>query len=735
MELNTRCSGRYKRYNQSIPKYLQDKPRQFLSHCMNRISAAEEISPEEIREGKSKGEFQVASAESKDIWYELSFGADDKMPKCSCPDFSRTGLLCKHFFAVFQHNADWKWEALPKSFHENPHLCLDDDVVFKTKLSIDSIAEDPIEPPLPAFESLPQIKPKMTAESVIMSEAMKCRETLKQITSLTYNIEDANALKELGSSLHLIHDKFLCYQVTDENTMPVVKKPKKEKKAKEHPTKKYLPLPVRRKRNAFASRVGERASIMQNQYFVNVPVDGNIYVKKKKNKRLRNPTERKRTKQLPLTSHFTNQQPTNKKRQLSPTEDDVHVHVPTANQFKKTKYEPTTKSQTGHQPAKPKTNQQMPNNQANCQHPTNPATKTESNQEPVILQSHEQTTSNHQHTKPTSKKETSQQSTKAMADDQPTQKPGNQSNNPATIKTTIIKQPKQKATTNQINKKQRTDNQQTQQPTTSSYTQNQQRTKLASSQQNNKPTTNNQQPINQSHTPAVIVVDDNSPDTKSWVQIQDPNDPKSTLTLYEDARGHILKKTNWLCDSEIHAGQLLLKTKFPFVDGLHDPAITDTLVAPAISEFVQIINTGNHWVCLSTISCRPGTIKVHDSLFQRVSPIAIRHSCRLLMHTGGSILFTNEKVQKQINSSDCGLFALAFATDLCHGIDPVTQAYDQEKMRAHYVNCLDSLEMVPFPKTTRRVPYHLHNSKATVDIFCICRMPNDNQEYVQCFSV
>ena len=76
------------RYNQSILKYLQDKRRQFLSYCMNRISAAEEISPEEIREGKRKGEFHVASADSKDIWYDLSFGRDEKMPKCSCPDFS-----------------------------------------------------------------------------------------------------------------------------------------------------------------------------------------------------------------------------------------------------------------------------------------------------------------------------------------------------------------------------------------------------------------------------------------------------------------------------------------------------------------------------------------------------------------------------------------------------------------------------------------------------------------------
>ena len=75
VELNTRCSGRYKRYNRNIPKYLQDKPRQCLYHCMNRIYAAEEISSDGIREGKSKGEFHVASAESKDR-YQLSFSGD-----------------------------------------------------------------------------------------------------------------------------------------------------------------------------------------------------------------------------------------------------------------------------------------------------------------------------------------------------------------------------------------------------------------------------------------------------------------------------------------------------------------------------------------------------------------------------------------------------------------------------------------------------------------------------------
>lgn len=106
MELNTRYSGQYRGYNNTIPKYLQDKPRQFLVHCLSRISSAEDIPADYINAGENPGEFYVRSLDSKDTWYNLSFVGNTCMPKCSCPDFSRTGLLCKHFFAVFKHNED-----------------------------------------------------------------------------------------------------------------------------------------------------------------------------------------------------------------------------------------------------------------------------------------------------------------------------------------------------------------------------------------------------------------------------------------------------------------------------------------------------------------------------------------------------------------------------------------------------------------------------------------------------
>lgn len=147
VELNTRFSGGYKHYNETIPKYIQDKPRQFLKDCLKRITTAKDIRPEFIKDGEKRGEFVIQSTQTKNTWYNLSFGGTDGMPRCSCPDFSRTGSPCKHFFAVFEHRNDWKWDALPKSYRENPYLCLDDTIVFGTIQNNDTISEETDDPP------------------------------------------------------------------------------------------------------------------------------------------------------------------------------------------------------------------------------------------------------------------------------------------------------------------------------------------------------------------------------------------------------------------------------------------------------------------------------------------------------------------------------------------------------------------------------------------------------------
>ena len=44
-------------------------------------------------------------------------------------------------------------------------------------------------------------------------------------------------------------------------------------------------------------------------------------------------------------------------------------------------------------------------------------------------------------------------------------------------------------------------------------------------------------------------------------------------------------------------------------------------------------------------------------------------------------------VKHQYGGSDCGLFALAFATALCVGLDPTACKFKQELMREHFSSC------------------------------------------------
>ena len=230
----------------------------------------------------------------------------------------------------------------------------------------------------------------------------------------------------------------------------------------------------------------------------------------------------------------------------------------------------------------------------------------------------------------------------------------------------------------------------------------------------------------------MIIIDENSPDTAVWINHNDHITGRK-ITLHADSKKLILKPNGWLYDSEVEAAQNLLKMKFPLVDGLEDPAIVGKLVTPATSEFVQIINTGAHWVCISTLSCPPGTVKVYDSLFGKPSIKAIQHACRMLHHKGKTVTIINEKVQKQKGSNDCALFAIAFATTLCNGKNPTTTQYDQRAMRSHLVSCLEALEMKEFPTTKKRVPLVIVPvASRTVPIYCTCRLPNDNTKYVLC---
>ena len=81
-------------------------------------------------------------------------------------------------------------------------------------------------------------------------------------------------------------------------------------------------------------------------------------------------------------------------------------------------------------------------------------------------------------------------------------------------------------------------------------------------------------------------------------------------------------------------------------------------------------------------------------------------------------------VQQQEGFHDCGLFALAYATEMCLAKKPEAAQFDQNSMRQHLIKCLNEkhLERFPMSKHTETLPRATPRVKNII-LYCICHMP------------
>ena len=106
---------------------------------------------------------------------------------------------------------------------------------------------------------------------------------------------------------------------------------------------------------------------------------------------------------------------------------------------------------------------------------------------------------------------------------------------------------------------------------------------------------------------------------------------------------------------------------------------------PPNSAFVQVLHVaGSHWITTSNIDSRQNTyyrdtVSIYDSaLASRVSASTKQTICQFLKPIASCdvLLFDIMNIQTQPNLNDCGLFALACATELFHGFDPVLCSFN-----------------------------------------------------------
>ena len=204
----------------------------------------------------------------------------------------------------------------------------------------------------------------------------------------------------------------------------------------------------------------------------------------------------------------------------------------------------------------------------------------------------------------------------------------------------------------------------------------------------------------------------------------------------------MLESTRWVNDSILSAAQHLLRDQCKGVFGWSSPQCTKRSVAekfapiPAKSLFVQILHVGGcHWITSTNVDAQggnlsysPNTVRVYDSMMNLEVSLATQLDiCQFLKPEADRIIFDVMNVEQQQNTHDCGIYAIAFATELAYGHDPVLHKFEAGEMRSHLLHCLEKKKMERyFSSGTRNIPMGRRVRKSIpIIVYCICRLPND----------
>lgn len=187
-----------------------------------------------------------------------------------------------------------------------------------------------------------------------------------------------------------------------------------------------------------------------------------------------------------------------------------------------------------------------------------------------------------------------------------------------------------------------------------------------------------------------------------------------------------------LTDESINFAQNLLSQQFPSLQGLENTTFGPVGGFSQFrrgTHFIQILHTGRtHWVCYSNANNRQPDVDAdyYDSLFRGIVTFQTKNQMAQFLHCSGPELKMNAvPVQQQTNGTNCGPFAIAYATNLAfQDQDPVSVNYDEGALRSHLLKCFDKNKMSPFPTLPGHIATKRCKGKSIrVELLCTCRMP------------
>lgn len=133
----------YCSYHSHIPSYLHNRSRSVIIHCLDRRTNSAIILADNIHDiDGAKGVFEVEKTSGSKHRIDFGISTLEQMPSCTCKDWLRHHIPCKHFFAIFTHIPAWQWNNLPHTYLQSAYLSTDTQALHDYfQLSADSSAE------------------------------------------------------------------------------------------------------------------------------------------------------------------------------------------------------------------------------------------------------------------------------------------------------------------------------------------------------------------------------------------------------------------------------------------------------------------------------------------------------------------------------------------------------------------------------------------------------------------
>lgn len=175
------------------------------------------------------------------------------LPSCSCLQFRRSHLPCKHFAAIFEHFDDIDFLSLPKFFTSNPMLTVDlsylhmkeeNMITANTTITyMDSVINE--EEGNETVNSQTEELDPNTQQ--LERSAKRVREVLSKIKTLTYLVESEDLLEKTKTDFESILKNLYAGCRNDLGLALETQPSKSAKKRKSTPSLKKLPSRKKKK--------------------------------------------------------------------------------------------------------------------------------------------------------------------------------------------------------------------------------------------------------------------------------------------------------------------------------------------------------------------------------------------------------------------------------------------------------------------------------------------------------